>query len=219
MGVDVEKVESLGLELIEKEGTLVSSLVRETGCEGVLDQVTVYEFYVNTSGVVEADTAEVVVRVVDNKDQQFYSPVGETTVTMRADLNCMEADDPELMGRLKSDILRPPSTEDYNQDMIAVKNLEKSYSETSQDIFLDKVVFKEGVKNGFFIEAGADEFVDGSNTLRFELKHNWTGVLVEPNPMRFPKGFLANRKAWGAPVCLAIQDKPHYSPFATAAAE
>jgi hypothetical protein len=44
------------------------------------------------------------------------------------------------------------------------------------------------VKNGFFIEAGADDFELHSNTLLFELEHNWTGILVEPNPTIFPKG-------------------------------
>ena len=34
--VDLEQVDSLGVELIEKEGTLLETLVRETGCEGVL---------------------------------------------------------------------------------------------------------------------------------------------------------------------------------------
>jgi hypothetical protein len=37
-------------------------------------------------------------------------------------------------------------------------------------------------KNGFFIEAGADEGEFLSNTLYFELKRGWTGLLVEPNP-------------------------------------
>ena len=105
----------------------------------------------------------------------------------RADLNCLDADDPVLVQTLLSDYLRPPSTEEYNPQMIS-SDTDKSYSETEQDVFLDKVVFKGEVKDGFFIEAGADEFVGESNTLRFEMKHKWTGVLVEPNPMRFPKG-------------------------------
>ena len=45
------------------------------------------------------------------------------------------------------------------------------------------------VKDGFFIEAGADDFETDSNTLLFELEHNWTGILVEPNPTIFPKGW------------------------------
>jgi len=39
-----------------------------------------------------------------------------------------------------------------------------------------------GKKNGFFVEAGAFDGENFSNTLLFELKHNWTGLLVEPNP-------------------------------------
>ena len=50
------------------------------------------------------------------------------------------------------------------------------------------------LKEGFFIEAGADDFETDSNTLLFELKHNWTGILVEPNPTIFPKGFSRQRK-------------------------
>ena len=33
--MDVEDVDSLGVELIQKEGTLVETVIRETGCEGV----------------------------------------------------------------------------------------------------------------------------------------------------------------------------------------
>jgi hypothetical protein len=72
-----------------------------------------------------------------------------------------------------------------------------------QPEYIDRVFFKgqvkgfvrrEGkylvfqVKNGFFIEAGADDFELHSNTLLFELEHTWTGLLVEPNPTVFPKG-------------------------------
>ena len=52
------------------------------------------------------------------------------------------------------------------------------------------------LKEGFFIEAGADDFETDSNTLLFELKHNWTGILVEPNPTIFPKGFSKQRKVF-----------------------
>ena len=54
------------------------------------------------------------------------------------------------------------------------------------------------MKNGFFVEAGADDFETDSNTLLFELKHNWTGLLVEPNPTIFPKGFSKQRKVRAA---------------------
>ena len=34
--MDVKDVDGLGVELIQKEGTLVETVIRETGCEGVL---------------------------------------------------------------------------------------------------------------------------------------------------------------------------------------
>jgi FkbM family methyltransferase len=37
-------------------------------------------------------------------------------------------------------------------------------------------------ENGFFIEAGANDGVAQSNTLLFEQKLNWKGILIEPNP-------------------------------------
>ena len=83
----------------------------------------------------------------------------------------------------------PPSTleEKYNTSMIL--NLTPHYTgQHGQDKFLDELVFKKKLRNGFFIEAGADDFVEGSNTLWFEMKHQWTGVLVEANPIRYPRG-------------------------------
>ena len=91
------------------------------------------------------------------------------------------------MSRLISDYLTPPSESDYNSTMIS-RMEHNRYSEEGQDVFLDKIVFKENVKNGFFMEAGADDFVDGSTTLMFELNHNWTGLLVEPSPLRYVAG-------------------------------
>ena len=61
-------------------------------------------------------------------------------------------------------------------------------SEYQQDLFLDKFIFK-GLRNGFFIEAGADDFMTASNSLYFEEKYNWTGLLVEPVPLRFKLGY------------------------------
>ncbi len=37
-------------------------------------------------------------------------------------------------------------------------------------------------KEGFFIEAGAFDGEIYSNSLYYELKQGWTGLLVEPNP-------------------------------------
>ena len=40
-------------------------------------------------------------------------------------------------------------------------------------------------KGGYFIEAGAYDGYEISNTLYFEKFLGWTGILVEPNPEAF----------------------------------
>ena len=47
-------------------------------------------------------------------------------------------------------------------------------------MFLDRVLFKSKLTDGFFIEAGADDLVTDSNTLFFEMERGWTGILIEP---------------------------------------
>jgi FkbM family methyltransferase len=39
--------------------------------------------------------------------------------------------------------------------------------------------------NGFFVELGANDGVTQSNTLYFEIKRNWRGVLIEPSPHNY----------------------------------
>ena len=54
-----------------------------------------------------------------------------------------------------------------------------------QPFITNDEIFKNKIKNGFFIEAGAYDGEIASNTLLFELEHNWTGLLIEPNPDAF----------------------------------
>lgn len=39
--------------------------------------------------------------------------------------------------------------------------------------------------NGFYVELGANDGITQSNTLYFEERRNWRGVLIEPSPSRF----------------------------------
>lgn len=51
---------------------------------------------------------------------------------------------------------------------------------------LDKKMEKYlGYKNGFFIELGANDGFTQSNTLYYERKYNWKGMLIEPSPNNF----------------------------------
>ena len=54
-----------------------------------------------------------------------------------------------------------------------------TFSQISQDLFvLDTLSYK---KNGFFIEVGAGDGVNLSNTYLLERDYNWTGILIEPS--------------------------------------
>ena len=55
----------------------------------------------------------------------------------------------------------------------------RSYSQFDIDLYLIDI-FKD-VKNGFFIEAGAHDGVNQSNTYLIEKVLGWNGLLVEPN--------------------------------------
>ena len=100
-------------------------------------------------------------------------------------LNCFEQDDQYLLEQLQGTILRPPSTLPYNFSRTEREDL--ITGQFFQPIYLDTVIFKKQVKDGFFIEAGADDFETDSNTILFEMQYGWSGLLVEPNPTIYPK--------------------------------
>ncbi|CAL4076388.1 unnamed protein product, partial [Meganyctiphanes norvegica] len=58
-------------------------------------------------------------------------------------------------------------------------------------------------KNGFFIEAGALDGVYLSNSLKLEQENNWTGLLIEPNPVSYKLLAQKNRKAWTSNTCIS----------------
>lgn len=74
----------------------------------------------------------------------------------------------------------------------ALQALPKSRSQLRQDIFaLCELGFKEG---GFFVEFGATNGVDLSNSFLLETEFNWTGILAEP-ARSWHSDLKANRKA------------------------
>jgi FkbM family methyltransferase len=65
-----------------------------------------------------------------------------------------------------------------NQTASLLKNLRKSKSQLRQDLFvLSELAFK---RNGYFVEFGATNGVDLSNTYLMEKEFGWTGILAEP---------------------------------------
>lgn len=56
-------------------------------------------------------------------------------------------------------------------------NFKKSYSLNNLDRKIEKYL---NYRNGFFVELGANDGVNQSNTLYFERNKNWKGLLIEP---------------------------------------
>ena len=73
----------------------------------------------------------------------------------------------------------------YDRAVFLFRKLRGGYfSLNNLDRKLEKYV---NYDNGFFVELGANDGVNQSNSLYFELKRNWSGVLVEPSPHNFQK--------------------------------
>lgn len=77
------------------------------------------------------------------------------------------------------------------------------------DLMLKIYAQEKNIKpRGFFIEAGAGDGEIISNSLYFELKYKWTGLLVEPNPDFHDALFSKHRNAWILPHCLSTKTTP-----------
>lgn len=60
-----------------------------------------------------------------------------------------------------------------------------SYSQLKQD--LEVIKFYNNKENGFFIEIGASDGINLSNTYLLETQYNWHGICCEPIPNHFNK--------------------------------
>jgi len=71
-------------------------------------------------------------------------------------------------------------------------------------------------KNGFFIEAGAWDGEELSNTLYMETALGWTGLLVEPNSAVYRQLLTKQRNAFSVNCCLSPTRYPQKVKFDTA---
>lgn len=189
--IDISEYDTIGHEEIVKSADLVDSWVSEPQCNGSQFEVRLFEFWtVDEEGTERRETAEIRLERKYEEDSEYLGNNGvRNKVSYKPHVNCMQQDSPELIAIIKEEVLIPPAPGDqpYNSELLPDTN-KVSFTSTKQDLILDKFVFRENVKNGFFIEAGAVDFIYQSNTLLFELDHQWSGLLVEAHPLHYPVG-------------------------------
>ena len=63
----------------------------------------------------------------------------------------------------------------------------ESYSSQAGQDKIIKDIFFNNKRNGFFVEIGAYDGIDGSNCYHFERHLNWDGIAIEPSNIQFEK--------------------------------
>lgn len=75
----------------------------------------------------------------------------------------------------------------------------KSYSSQGQDRFVLEVLRE--LRGGYFLDSGAGDGIEGSNTKLLEEEYGWSGICVEPNAELFVR-LCRNRRCRCVNYCL-----------------
>jgi FkbM family methyltransferase len=110
--------------------------------------------------------------------------------------------DPELIRHICENWILPGFTDDLQLENPDLEH----YSQSGQSQVVDEIL--EQKTGGFYIECGAANGEGFSNSLFFEKSRNWTGVLIEANPVNFFRMRMTRRHALMVNACLSPQTTP-----------
>nr|XP_045598651.1 protein Star-like [Procambarus clarkii] len=125
----------------------------------------------------------------------------------------LEQDDPALVSYVRQLII-PPSTKAYN----LTNPTKVHFSQYDQSAFAENT-FINGMGGGFFLEMGALDGEDKSNTLYFEKYRGWSGLLIEPDPKLFRTLSGLNRKAYSINAAVSLTNVSALATFRPARGE
>lgn len=114
---------------------------------------------------------------------------------------------PDLVSYIRQLHIYPPSNGNYNLHAPEISD----FSQNGQSLVVEKIL--NGKREGFFVEAGAYNGEDLSNTLYLERKLGWRGLLVEPDPWNFWALKKRRRKAYHTQACLSPLPYPREVTF------
>lgn len=115
--------------------------------------------------------------------------------------------DSELIAYIRSKLIAPS-----DKRLNLSKPGRTYFSQYSQSQYVDKVLLL-GRRNGFYLECGAYDGETDSNSLFFERERNWTGLLIEPDPITFTHLLSKNRHAYALNACISPYNTSRLLPF------
>lgn len=115
----------------------------------------------------------------------------------------VQMDDPRVISRIRTKFLLSPSPQSvpYKLENPVLYDTSMGQAEKILTILGQQ-------RDGFFVECGALDGETRSNTLIFERHLNWSGLLIEADPLNFAKMVHKNRKAYQSPTCLSVKSYP-----------
>ncbi len=113
--------------------------------------------------------------------------------------------------RVQRGAFTPPSWTAYNFVRFAGRKGTYHRSQSNQSEMVDELLAQ--LRGGFFVESGAFDEEQLSNSLFFEQARNWTGLLVEANPRLFAIGKLKHRRCYRINAALSTSSAPRAMPF------
>ena len=139
------------------------------------------------------------------------------------ELNWLNQWDQKLIKFIKDELLIPPPT--YSEKNLSLmnkyypKHAWKHQGQNGEALVVEYIYEKNITRMAdeldllekdpkFFIESGAMDGELISNTIYLELKYNWTGLLVEPNPAYLNQIINKKRNVWIFPYCLSPTKTP-----------
>jgi hypothetical protein len=125
---------------------------------------------------------------------------------------CQQKDEEAAANVIKKVYLDLPSNKKYHFKI----NPPELRGQIGVPAIVDKLL--HGKKNGFFIESGGYNGEDISNSLFFEMKRNFSGLLVEPNIFNYKKLLGVNRKSFSLNACYSTSELPMIVDFVNAKA-
>ncbi|XP_059352831.1 uncharacterized protein LOC132087713 [Daphnia carinata] len=130
-------------------------------------------------------------------------PPGLECTTEYVNANRLQQDHPCVIKLIRSRYLYQPSLPDVSLNLS--RPLVADPSSGQSKVVLAHLHNQIG---GFFVECGAFDGEEGSNSLFMERQLKWNGILIEPDRKSFGKLLSKRRHAWALPVCLSTEPFP-----------